>query len=90
LFVMLAGRAAVLRGAKPVAALGPGDVFGEISLLTRGPATATVATQSKSFLLQLARADFDELIMTHPHILEYVNDLAQKRNPGAEDHVLVL
>ncbi len=90
LFVLLAGRAAVSRDGAAVAELGAGDVFGEISLLERGNATATVVMERRSFLLLLPRADFDELIMTHPRVLEYVSALAENRRPLPEAHVVIL
>ncbi len=79
LFVVLAGRASVVRDGETIATLGPGEVFGEISLMTRGPATASVVMGGRSFVLQLSRADFNDLIFTHPQILEYVNALAESR-----------
>ena len=75
LFVLLAGEAAAVCDGAPVAHLQAGDVFGEISLIAGGPATATVVTLGKSFVLQLPRSDFNEVIMTHPQVLEYLGSL---------------
>jgi CRP-like cAMP-binding protein len=82
LFVLLAGRAAVVRDGARVAALGPFDVCGELSLLDQAPAVATVETESKCFVLALPRAGFAELVVTHPQILEYVGSLADGRRRG--------
>jgi CRP/FNR family cyclic AMP-dependent transcriptional regulator len=41
-FVVAEGRAAVTRDGRTVAELGPGDLFGELALLTRSPRDATV------------------------------------------------
>jgi len=62
-----------------LARLQEGDVFGEMSLLTRKPATATVTTLSNTILLKLPRENFQELILTHPQILEMVSDLTEQR-----------
>jgi len=59
-------KAAAVADGAPVAHLQAGDVFGDISLIADSPATATVVTLEKSFVLQLPRSDFNEVIMTHP------------------------
>jgi len=56
-----------------LAELGPGQFFGEISLLDGGPRTATVRAVNDVILLSLERADFVEFLLKHPsaavHIL---------------------
>jgi CRP-like cAMP-binding protein len=79
LFVLLAGRASVVRAGEAIATLGPGDLFGEISLLDRVPATATVELTTKAFVLGLPRAVFAQVIVTHPPLLDYVGELADTR-----------
>ena len=79
LFLLLAGEAAAVSDGAPLAHLQAGDVFGEMSLIAGSPATATVVTLEKSFVLQLPRGDFNELIMTHPQVLEYLGSLADSR-----------
>jgi CRP-like cAMP-binding protein len=79
LYVIAAGRCAVSRSGEPVAALGPGDLFGEASLLSHQPASASVRTQGKCYLLELARAAFAEVIVTHPPVLEYAHAVAESR-----------
>ncbi len=79
LYVILTGEVSVAVRGQTVAALHEGDVFGEMSLLTRTPATATVTTKKKTSLLRLPREDFDALIMSHPQILEQVAELNDSR-----------
>jgi CRP-like cAMP-binding protein len=79
LFVVLAGNAECSVDGKAVATLAPGDLFGETSLLTHEPARASIRASSKGYVLQLPRSDFQEVIMTHPHVLEYVNTVAEAR-----------
>jgi CRP-like cAMP-binding protein/tetratricopeptide (TPR) repeat protein len=62
-----------------LARLKEGEVFGEISLLTRKNATATVTALSNSIVLKLPRENFQELVVTHPQILELVSALSEKR-----------
>src|SRR5439155_1445761 len=79
LFLLLCGDARVLRGQRERARLSPGDLFGEMSLLTRGPASATIVAETKCWTLELPRERFQEIMLTYPQMLEYVSDLADKR-----------
>jgi CRP-like cAMP-binding protein len=56
-----------------------GDLFGEMSCLRKAPASATVVVRRRGTLLRLPRRDFDELVVTHPQILELVATLAEER-----------
>lgn len=79
LYVVLTGEVAVVMGNRQVATLREGQVFGEMSLLTRSPTSATVKTTRRTSFLRLPREDFDELIMSHPQILEQVAELTDER-----------
>jgi len=46
-FVLLAGAVEVSRNGRAVRRMAPGDFFGEIGMLDRGPATATVRPLSR-------------------------------------------
>ena len=62
-----------------LAELGPGDVVGEIGLVLRRPATATVTASHPTIALHLARAKFQEAIREHPTLLSELYELATKR-----------
>jgi CRP-like cAMP-binding protein len=79
LFLFLTGGGTVTVERQPIAEVGPGDLVGEMSLLTRDPAAATVTTLQRSIALELPRADFQDVIMTHPQVLEYASQLADER-----------
>lgn len=83
LFILLYGAMEVSKdndGDKIVlATLGPGDMFGEMSLLTGAPTSATVKAISDCFVLRLSKKKFDEIIMTHPQILELVAMVSDER-----------
>ncbi|MBI5544677.1 MAG: cyclic nucleotide-binding domain-containing protein [Deltaproteobacteria bacterium] len=59
--------------------LGDGDIFGEISLLSGGPASATVTALRKSATAFLPRVAFDELVQSYPQVEEFLVQLSQKR-----------
>jgi CRP-like cAMP-binding protein len=84
LFILLAGRADVVLRGKKINELDGGDLFGELSLLTHGNAVATILAASRVYLLELPRTAFQEVIMTHPQVLEYVNTLAEERRRQLE------
>ncbi len=50
------------------ARLGPGDVFGEISMLDRGPATATVTTVAPVRALVMSHAQFRDAVSGQENI----------------------
>jgi CRP-like cAMP-binding protein len=62
-----------------IAELDAGDMFGEMSLLTSRPTVATVTATSDCFVLRLSKKDFDEVIMTHPQVLELVSQISEER-----------
>jgi CRP/FNR family cyclic AMP-dependent transcriptional regulator len=67
-FLITEGTARVSIGGKDRSKLGPGDFFGEIALLDRGPRTATVTSTSPIKLLGLTAWVFRGLIEEHPSI----------------------
>lgn len=67
-----------------LARLKEGDLFGEMSLLTRKNATATVTALTNSIVLKLPRENFQELVVTHPQILELVSALTEKRKNATQ------
>jgi CRP-like cAMP-binding protein len=87
LYVVLHGSVQVAKLDKQpieLARLKEGDIFGEMSLLTRKPATATVTSQGNSILLRLPRENFQELVVTHPQILALVSELTEQRKSATE------
>jgi hypothetical protein len=46
--------------------MGPGEYFGEISLLDQGPRSAAVAANTDSMLLRISAASFDRLVKEAP------------------------
>lgn len=57
-FLILDGEATVRRDNRKVASLGRGQYFGELSLLDRGPRTATVTADTDMRVLVLGQREF--------------------------------
>jgi CRP/FNR family cyclic AMP-dependent transcriptional regulator len=68
-FVVVSGGVKVTKNGRKVAALGPGECFGEMSLLDDGPRSATVVTTQDTTLLAIHRGDFDRHIMSSPAVM---------------------
>lgn len=83
LFIAIQGELEVRRGEEVVAELGSGALFGEISVLTGLPATATVAASRKCLLLSLPAAAFQEVAAAHPELMTHAARLASERMPDA-------
>jgi CRP/FNR family transcriptional regulator, cyclic AMP receptor protein len=78
-FLIVDGNASVSVGGKTRAKLRPGDFFGEISLLDRGPRTATVTATSPITLLGITAWTFKSLVEQHPRIaLNMLKVVAQR------------
>lgn len=77
LYIVLAGQFLVLRDGAAVAQLGPGDLIGETALLAGGVFKSDVVARNKGLALCLPATVFREVIMTHPHVLEYIGEQAE-------------
>lgn len=65
-FLILEGEAGVYHGKRKVASLGPGRFFGEISLIDRGPRTATVKAETSLRALDIGVREFSSLLDSIP------------------------
>ncbi|MDJ0764812.1 MAG: cyclic nucleotide-binding domain-containing protein [Myxococcota bacterium] len=83
LFLVVSGSAGVVKedaGEKIVLArLGPGDVFGEMSLLMQRPSTATVIAEEDTAVLVLSTDAFHEATQMYPELLKGAFDIAVER-----------
>ncbi len=57
-FVIAEGKAAVKRGTRKVATLGPGDFFGELALLDGHPRNASVVAETPMTVVVLGQREF--------------------------------
>lgn len=62
-----------------LAKLGPGDFFGEVSVITEKPRTASVTALTEVNVVEILKDEIHEEIRTHPEILEILNRYIQMR-----------
>jgi CRP/FNR family cyclic AMP-dependent transcriptional regulator len=67
-FVIVDGRVRVVRDGDVVATLGPGEFFGELSVLDRLPRSAMVAADVPTTCLALAAWDFEAVLLEQPRL----------------------
>jgi CRP-like cAMP-binding protein len=65
-FVVIDGRVRVVRDGDVVARLGPGEFFGELSVLDRMPRNASVVAEVPTSCLALASWDFEKILLEEP------------------------
>jgi CRP-like cAMP-binding protein len=71
---------------RTIAQLGPGDYFGEMSLLAGDRRTATVVAEGDVALLEIGSDAFQEIVLADPAILEPISQLAARRSDVQEEH----
>ena len=80
LFIVLSGRVRVLGSDDgELAELGPGEHFGELSLLFGTTHQSTVETLEDSELMVLPKESFDELLAEHPDLAQEIRRKADER-----------
>lgn len=72
IFVIARGSARVVRGDEPIALFGPGDFFGELSVIDRAPRLASVVAAEPTTCLAIAAWDFLALLEKNPKLMKAV------------------
>ena len=67
-FVIVEGAVRVVRDGEELATLGPGDFFGEMSVIDGLPRVAQVVSTEPTRCLALASWEFERLVLDHPTI----------------------
>lgn len=67
-FVVVDGQVRVVRDGEELARLGPGEFFGEMSVIDGLPRVAMVVTTEPTRCLALASWEFEQLVLDHPTI----------------------
>jgi CRP-like cAMP-binding protein len=67
-YIIVSGEAEVRKGRRVVTTLGAGEIFGEMSLLTGEPRSATVVACTPMELYQLTQENFGQVLTHSPHL----------------------
>ncbi len=86
-FVVAEGTARVVRDGVVVARLGPGEFFGELSVLDGGPRIAQVVADAPMRCLALASWDFERVLREEPGVaLSVLRVVAGRLREVSSDH----
>ena len=86
-FVIVEGMVRVSRDGAVVARLGPGEFFGELSILDGGPRIAQVAAEEPTRCLALASWDFERVLREEPGVaLSVLKVVAGRLREVTADH----
>jgi CRP/FNR family cyclic AMP-dependent transcriptional regulator len=87
LFLIETGMVRVVRDGETVATLGPGEWFGELAVLDRGPRTASVIAEVPTTCLAIAAWDVERLLRAEPDLaIGLLRTLASRVRGLTEDH----
>lgn len=78
-YLVLAGRVEILRDNKSLGAFGPGDFFGEMSLLDQAPRSATIRAIDATDCIMLSSWDFKSLLEHYPSIAVKLLEVLSRR-----------
>ena len=78
-FVIESGDAEVRRDGEAIAAVGPGEVVGEIGLLVTGTRTASIVASTDMTLVAMFSREFRTLARMHPAIADRVRATMRER-----------
>ena len=87
-FVIRSGSATVRRKNRKIATLGPGQYFGELSLLSRLPRNATITADTDMGLLVLGQRELSAVIEDVPSIGHKMLEVMAKRLSESDSKVL--
>ena len=86
-FVIAEGMVRVVRDGEPLAELGPGDFFGELSVLDGKPRNAQVVSTKPTVCLALASWDFEAVVAEQPSVaLAILRELAGRLRESTDAH----
>ena len=84
-FVVVAGSVRVVRDGVQLATLGPGEFFGELSVLDRMPRNASVLADVPTRCLALASWDFEKVLLEQPALtLSILRGVAMRLREATE------
>ncbi|HEU5224952.1 MAG TPA: cyclic nucleotide-binding domain-containing protein [Actinomycetota bacterium] len=86
-FVIVEGEVKVVQGGRVIGRAGPGEFFGEISLLDGGPRTASVIAETPVVAIRLFKGAFDKVVREEPRVAGKILAVVARRLREAEKTV---
>jgi CRP-like cAMP-binding protein len=83
-YVITQGEAKVIQDGRTISTLGPGDFFGEISLLDGGPRTADVIAVTPVSAIRVFKSAFDQMVAEEPGVAARILAVVARRLREAE------
>jgi CRP-like cAMP-binding protein len=87
-FLIGTGEAVVTRGGREVATVGPGQYFGELSLLDEAPRNATVTARTRMTLVTLSRREFSAVLDSWPTVAHKLLEQMARRLRQADEQAV--
>jgi CRP/FNR family cyclic AMP-dependent transcriptional regulator len=88
LFIIVSGEVEVLTGdgrrSKQIARLGPGDVVGEMSLMTGARRSATVTAATEVVALEITKFALEEILARAPDLIDSFGEVLSRRQAGLD------
>lgn len=86
-YLIVNGKTRVVHDGKVIATLGPGEFFGELSLLDQQPRMAHVIAEGPTTCLALASWDFTKLLEKNPKVtLSILREVARRLRTSSDSH----
>ncbi len=79
MFLIVEGEAEIFKGPQRLAALGAGEIFGEMALLTGEERSATVRAKTAMELYELDKSDFDAMLTYAPQLSSGLSRILARR-----------
>lgn len=86
-YLILSGRVEIIRDGQSLGAFGPGDFFGEMSLLDQAPRSATIKALEPTLCMMLSSWDFKALLEQHPSIAVKLLEILSRRLRVADERL---
>ena len=86
-YLVISGRVEIIRDGQSLGAFGPGDFFGEMSLLDSAPRSATIRAIDPTTCLMLSSWDFKALLEAHPSIAIKLLEILSRRLRVADERL---
>jgi CRP-like cAMP-binding protein len=87
LFIVATGGVRVVRDGQVIARMGPGDFFGELSVLDGAPRNASVVAEEPTTCLALATWDAERVLREQPGVaLKVLRELVARLRRTESDH----